>query len=232
MKKIFFLNLFLTATAWSFGAPRTEKFDEAVLWEDLLAKPLSENFKGYRSEAVSPEWTLENGVLRFLPKGREWRGFDLVTKKKCLECDVEMEFVLPKDGNSGLFFWLSEDTTYSFENAPEVQWLGPKHGDAQHLLNRTASLYDLFTTPPEWVPSPVQKYLLKVRKDSVELLQGEASLWKAVFDSDDFRNALAKSKFKAVPSYLKNRSKGGSLGIQDHRTPVEVRALKVRWLSS
>ncbi len=177
-------------------------------------------------------WVAENGVLTVLPKNDGGGGGDIITEKKFSDFILKFEFRLTAKANSGIKYLFNPDrfggTTF------EYQVLDPAHPDAGKGLggNRMiASLYDvlpanaeaLLKAPGEW-----NQGMIVVRGVQIEHWLNTRKVLEFNRDSDEFRKAVAVSKFSKHQNWGTQRE--GHILIQDHNDRVSYRNILIKEL--
>ncbi len=214
-----FLSLLAALTLTASAADPVSLFDgkDFHLWTNAEGKP------------VTAGWVVEPGGILH----RAAKGGDLYSAKEYGDFEFSFEWKIAEGGNSGVKYRV---TSYEKKGllGPEYQLLDDvKHADAKVGPQRqTASLYD-FTAPDaaakklnppgEWNTS---KIVAKGTK--LEHWLNGAKVVEMDLSTDAWKTALAKSKFKDIPTFAKNPK--GRLMLQDHGDEVWFRNLVVKEL--
>ena len=160
-------------------------------------------------------WAVKDGALTRVAKTT-----DIVSDEEFENFDLQFDWKLAKNGNSGVFFTSSSHPSYKevYFTGPEYQLLdNDGHPDGKNGPDRfSGANYALHApsqntvhTPGEWNQSRIV-----VNNGHVEhWLNGvkvvEYELW-----SNDWKTRVANSKFKAWPDY--GMAKTGRLALQEH----------------
>ena len=91
---------------------------------------------------MNPQWMVENGTLTLTGKG----GGDIVTNEEYENFELNLEWKISKNGNSGIFFNVSEDAEFNapWKTGPEMQILDDEgHPDGKIPSHVSGSSYDL-----------------------------------------------------------------------------------------
>ncbi|MEM1096972.1 MAG: DUF1080 domain-containing protein [Bacteroidota bacterium] len=196
---------------------------------DLLADDALTNWRSYKSDAVSPGWSVADGVLTFTPG--EGNGGDIMTRGQYGDFDLSFEFNVSPEGNSGVIYRVVEDYDASWQSGPEYQVIDDDGYPADLLpAQKTGSNYDLqppsmdaFTAPGEW-----QSGRIKIEDGAVEhYLNGELIVEYTLGDAAWAAQRDA-SKFIDYPGY--GASERGHIAFQDHGNPVAYRNIRIRTL--
>ena len=163
-------------------------------------------------------------------------GGDLMTAEAFRDFELVFEWRISPGGNSGVKYNVSEELSRGTPPQGhsalgfEYQVLDDDlHEDARNGANRTAAaIYDLF--------GPVGKSLRPVgayNAARIVFLGNHGEHWLngrkvLAFDlgSPEFKEALAKSKFKAIAGFADKRA--GHIVLQDHQDAVWYRNIKIR----
>ena len=208
--------LLLFAAASALAADPVTLFNGKDLtgWTNVDGKPMTAG------------WVVEkDGVLH-----RATKGGDLYTDKEYGDFEFSWEWKIAPGGNSGVKYRI---TTYDKKGTlgPEYQLLDDeKHADAKIGPQRqTASLYDFvppdaaakkLNPPGEWNASKIV-----VRGTKFEHWLNGAKVMEMDTSGEAWKAALAKSKFKGIPTFAQNPK--GRIMLQDHGDEAWFRNLKI-----
>ena len=113
---------------------------------------------------------------------------DLLTDRTFSSFELTLEWKIQAKGNSGIFFWATEDTKVVYMNAPEIQVLdNGGHPDGKSPLTSAGALYGLFPADSTF-PKPVGEWnqVRVVAKGSViETWFNGHKIARADFDSPE-----------------------------------------------
>ena len=71
-------------------------------WITLFDGSSLNNWRGYLSDSIYQEWTIEDGTLAFTPS--ESGGKNIITKAKYTNFILSVEWKISEGGNSGIFW--------------------------------------------------------------------------------------------------------------------------------
>lgn len=196
-------------------------------WTVLFDGASTEQWKGFRTDGFPAEsWEIRDGVLTSISKGQR---IDLVTREVFADFELFLEWRVEEEGNSGLFYRVSEEPDLIWHGAPEVQILDDKNqGNPFHSAG---SLYDLLPPSDRKILRPVGKFnasRLIVRGSQAEYwLNGKRIL---AYDLDDplMKQKIAESKFGSFAAF--GETKNGLIGLQHHGDAVGFRNIRIRKL--
>ncbi|WP_338356446.1 DUF1080 domain-containing protein [Yeosuana marina] len=243
MKKILFLTM-LVITITSCKQVKKESTDvepdqsevkKESEWVSLFDGTSFDKWRGYLSESMYPEWTIEDGVMVFTP-GKKG-GKNIITKDTFTNFELSLEWKISEGGNSGIFWGVFEDPKYSeaYQTGPEIQVLdNERHPDAlaNPKYHQAGALYDM-VQPMYDVCKPANEWNVCVLKVNHETNQGSVTLNGTeivIFPvhGEEWDSLVENSKFKGWEGFGKHRT--GHIGLQDHGNKVSFKNIKIRKL--
>jgi hypothetical protein len=214
---------------------REEKKDG---WKLLFDGKTTKGWHKYGNEPIGSAWKVKDGYL-YLDTSvkQDWQikgGGDIVTDEEYQDFDLQLEWKIAKDGNSGVIFYINEDKqkyNWPWETGPEMQVLDNNgHPDAKIIKHRAGDLYDLISCSKETV-KPYGEWNLA----EIKCLHGKLDLFLNGYNvvstqmwNDNWKKLIANSKFKNMPGFGTYQS--GHIGLQDHGNEVCFRNIKIRRL--
>jgi len=200
--------------------------EKAEGWRLLFDGKKTNGWRGFRQAQLPDGWKAVDGALT-----RVGPASDIVTVDEFGDFELTIEWTIPPNGNTGVFYRVTEDDAVMWHTAPEYQVIdnGYTKGKLKPAQYAGAN-YDLHP-PSRDVTKPIGSWnqtRILVRDAHVEhWLNGvkvvEYELW-----SDDWTERVAASKFKDFPRYA--RARRGHIGLQDHGDRVAFRNIKIREL--
>jgi hypothetical protein len=196
-------------------------------WRPLFDGKLLDTFRGWRSEGMPEGWHVVDGAL-----AKEGDVDDLVTKEKFGNFELELEWMIGKGGNSGVFYRATREYDHIYWSGPEYQLLDDANApDGRSRLTAAAAAYGLYGPPPGVVKAAGEwnKTRIIVNGNHVEhWLNGQKAV-EYGFGSPDWKAKVAASKFGKYPNY--GLAKSGFIGIQgDHPGSLQLRHIRIREL--
>lgn len=203
-------------------------------WVSLFDGKTTSGWHTYNKTGVGGAWKAEDGVLHLDAKGKKegLQGGDIVTDQEFENFHLKYDWKIAPNGNSGVIFYSKEDPQYSamWNTGPEMQVLDNNgHPDAKIIKHRAGDLYDLITSKEavkpvgEWNTAEIVS-----NKGKLDFyLNGQHTLSTTMWD-DNWYQMIAKSKFKDMPAFGRNKS--GRIGLQDHGDEVWFRNIKIKTL--
>jgi len=220
MTKLIIIYFFLIIPTYSF--PPSD-------WIVLFDGKNVDHWRGYRkADFPWDSWTIEDNCLKTLVNGK---GVDLVSRKVYKDFQLELEWKVKHNGNSGIFYFGLEKTSKIWKSALEMQILDNiEHKDALKPNTSAGSLYDLIA-PNNDIVKPVGQFnyvMIKVKNNHVEHWLNGSKILEYQYGSDELRNLIMKSKFKRMPYFGKTNE--GLIGLQGDHGEVWFRNIRIREL--
>jgi len=202
-------------------------------WQVLFDGSNFDNWRGYNSDSMYPEWTIVDSVMVYTPD--KYGGKNIITKKEYTNFILSLDWKISEAGNSGIFWSVFEDPKYkeAYQTGPEIQVLdNVKHEDGKTPTHRAGALYDMIA-PKQDVAKPAGEWNTCVIKidhknnigvvslNGIEIVNFpvQGSKWDAM---------VAKSKFATWDGFGKHKT--GHIGLQDHGNKVWYRNIKIKKL--
>jgi hypothetical protein len=196
-------------------------------WHPLFEGKLLDTFRGWRAEGMPEGWHVVDGTL-----SKEGDVDDLVTKEKFGNFELELEWMIGKGGNSGVFYRATREYDHIYWSGPEFQLLDDVNApDGRSRLTSAAAAYGLYG-PPAGVVKPAgewNKTRIMVNGNHVEHWLNGQKVVEYDFGSPVWKAKVAASKFAKYPNY--GLAKSGYIGIQgDHPGSLQLRHIRIREL--
>ncbi|NML19915.1 DUF1080 domain-containing protein [Pseudoflavitalea sp. G-6-1-2] len=205
-------------------------------WELLFDGSTKNGWHVFNNRTDGAAWKVEDGVLFLDPKAKGPKGEgggDLTSDKTYGNFHLKLDWKIDSAGNSGIMFHAQEDPKYrwAYVTAPEMQIIDNNaHADAKFVKHRAGDLYDLISAVPEnsrkageWNTSEII-----YQNGNLSLYQNGKEVVITNMNSPEFKELIAKSKFKTIEEFAKVNS--GKLVLQDHGDKVWFRNIKVKTL--
>lgn len=172
-------------------------------------------------------WTLRDGVL-----SKSGPVDDLQSARKYRDFDLELEWNIGKEGNSGIFYRATHQYDEIYWTGPEYQLLDDQNApDGKHRITAAGSVYAMYPAPAG-VVHPYghwNRARIVVRGTHVTYWMNGRRTVDYDFGSPDWKKRVAASKFSAYPGY--GRAPEGFIGIQgNHPGSVEIRNMRIKVL--
>jgi len=205
-------------------------------WKLLFDGKSTDGWHNFREKGVRPGWQVKDEMLVCVdPKNAK----DIVTTDKYDWFELSIEYNITKSGNSGIMFHVSDEGRGAmWQTGPEIQLQDNVDG---HDPQKSGWLYQLYkpendpkTGKPVDATKPVGewnhlRFVLSAPPAKSEVSMNGVKYYDFVWKSDDFKDRVAKSKFKSAPNFAKYDT--GFIGLQGDHGAVSFRNIKIRPLS-
>lgn len=209
-------------------------------WITLFDGKTTAGWHSYNKKEAGKVWKAEAGALHLDPvakKEMKDEGGDLITNEEFENFDLKLEWKISPKGNSGVVFYIHEDTAIknTYETGMEMQVLdngSPTrlgHPDGKLYTHRAGDLYDLLAAKEaakpqgEWNAAEI----ISAKGKLQFYLNGQLTLSTTMWDSN-WQQMIAISKFKDMKGF--GSFKKGRIGLQDHGDEVWYRNIKIKKL--
>lgn len=207
-------------------------------WQLLFDGTSLAGWHKYGGKPVGKAWKVADGTLYLdTASKKDWQiqdGGDIVSDSSYGDFHLKLEWKIAKDGNSGIMFYIHEDTAkyeWPWNTGPEMQVLDNSgHPDSKIIKHRAGDLYDLISCSKETVKPAGEWNLAEIKSQQGKLelyLNSELVVSTTLWD-DAWKKLVAGSKFKAWPDF--GTYKSGKIGLQDHGNMVWYRNIMIRKL--
>ena len=207
-------------------------------WQLLFDGTTLKGWHKYGGKPVGSAWKVADGSFYLDTTVKEnWQikdGGDIVSDDEFENFHLKLEWKIAKNGNSGIMFYVFEDTAkykWPWETAPEMQVLdNDGHGDGKIIKHRAGDLYDLISCSKETVKAVGEWNLAEIKSVAGKLdlyLNGENVVSTTLWD-DNWKKMVAGSKFVKMPDF--GTYKKGKIALQDHGNNVSFRNVIIKKL--
>ncbi|MEQ1851292.1 MAG: DUF1080 domain-containing protein [Chthoniobacteraceae bacterium] len=197
-------------------------------WVPLLDGKTLAGWTGVDGKPPGAGWKImEAGVLRLEGKG----AGNLFSEKEYSNFELEWEWRLAEGGNNGIKYWVTK--------VGGKEWLGieyqmiddQKHADGlKGGSHNTGSIYDIIDSAKDKVLKPIGEW----NTSRIVAKDGKIEHWlngklcsSADTKTDEWKAAIAKSKFKNKEGFAPGR---GKLMLTEHGDPTWFRNIRIREL--
>jgi hypothetical protein len=203
-------------------------------WQLLFDGTSIAGWHNYGGGSIGNAWKVSDGTLQFDgPAKKDTVAQDIVTDEEYDNFDLKLEWKIDTGGNSGIMFYVHEDTAYHrpYWTGPEMQILdNERHPDRKFPKHRAGDLYDLISCSKETVKPALEWNQVEIKSLNGKLdffLNGENVVSTTMWD-DNWNKMIAASKFKQWPGF--GTFKKGRICLQDHGSNVWFRNVKIKKL--
>lgn len=206
-------------------------------WTALFNGRSLKGWHTYGKKTVNASWKVEDGMIFFngSKKDRSEKGSgDLVSKKEYENFHLKLDWKIAKNGNSGLLFWVQEDTVkykQTYYTGPEMQVLdNDGHPDGKILKHRAGNLYDLIAGKEGVVKEVGEWNTAEVisNKGKLDFILNGVTVVSTTYGDDNWKKMIAESKFKQWPDFATIFK--GHFALQDHGNDVWFKNIMIQKL--
>lgn len=260
MKKLLLIGIVAAIYSCNGGTKETKSENNATSsnllseaqkkdgWQLLFDGTTTNGWHKYGNKKIGTSWKVADGAIFLdttekatMPDGKPgWQikdGGDIVSDSSYDNFHLKLEWKIAKGGNSGIIFYVNEDTTkydYVWKTGPEMQVLDDaNHSDGKLVKHRAGDLYDLISCTNEANKplKPVGEWnLAEIKSSNGKLdfyLNGTNVVSTTMWD-DAWKKLIAGSKFNTMPGF--GTYKTGHIALQDHGNMVWYRNVMVKKL--
>jgi hypothetical protein len=201
-------------------------------WKTLFDGKTTRGWHTYGKPHADAQWEVKDGALH-LDKAKKGQG-DLTTDGVYGNFDLRLEWKISPKGNSGILFYVQEDTSKyeeSYYTGPEMQVLdNDGHPDGKIQKHRAGDLYDLIACNKESV-RPVGEWNeveIYSKDGTLKLFLNGVNVVTTTLWNEEWKKMVAGSKFKQWPAF--GAFKKGRICLQDHGNEVWYRHIQIKEL--
>jgi Domain of Unknown Function (DUF1080) len=202
-------------------------------WVSLFDGTSIAGWHAYGKGTATGRWKVADGAVS-IDTTQKGEGGDLTTGEEYDNFDLKLEWKISANGNSGIIFYVNEDTTKyhnTYETGAEMQVLdNDGHPDGKITKHRAGDLYDLIKCNKETV-KPVGEWNeveIKSKDGKLDFYLNGTNVVSTTMWDDSWKAMVAASKFKSMPGF--GTYKKGRIALQDHGNLVWYRNIKIKKL--
>ena len=202
-------------------------------WIVLFDGSSLENWRGYLTDSIPSEWSVEGDAMVFTPGDQG--GKNIISKGKFTNFVLSLEWKISEGGNSGIFWGVYEDTKFGevYQTGPEIQILdNERHPDAKirGKLHQAGALYDM-VEPSQDVTKPAGEWnqcviTVNHNTNTGNVVMNDIKIVSFPVHGDEWDAMVANSKFKDWEGFGVYRT--GHIALQDHGDKVWYRNIKIK----
>jgi hypothetical protein len=197
-------------------------------WTVLFDGSSTEHFRKYQEEGIGDGWKVIDGALTRVKTGdSRKRVGDLITKEKYGAFELELEFKISPEGNSGVMYHVTEDNPRPWHSGPEIQI---QDNDKGHDAQKCGWLYQLYSSDVDATKPAGQwnKLRIVITPERCAHFINGVKYFEYVKGSDEWDQRVAASKFAKFEAF--GKATRGHICLQDHGDVVAYRNIRVRRL--
>jgi len=201
-----------------------------VGWQLLFDGKSMKGWRTYKNMSNN-SWEVDKGTLHCLPFDSADQRADLITEVQYKNFELQFDWKIGYQGNSGVMFRVTEDFDQPYLTGPEYQLLDDVGYPGESSdKNKTGSNFDMqaaenkkMNPTGEWNTSK-----LVVNGNHIEHWLNDVKVLSYDIGSDEWKQQKANCKWRDVDSY--GAYPQGYIDLQDHGSEVWFRNIMVRVL--
>ncbi len=207
-------------------------------WVSLFDGKTFNGWRSYGQKKPGAAWAIDDGTIHLETSTKNGYqtegGGDLITKEEYSNFDLKLEWKISPNGNSGILFFVHEDTTkYSetWNTGMEMQVLDNEgHPDGKIHKHRAGDLYDLIACSKETVKPVGEWNKVEIIADhgKLDLYMNGTNVVSTTLWDDNWKKLIAGSKFANMSNF--GTFKKGHIALQDHGNDVWFRKIMIKKL--
>lgn len=220
-----------TATTTTPAETKTAVEDSG--WVSIFDGKTTAGWHAYGKGTSTGRWKVADGAA-YIDTTQKGEGGDLTSAEEYDNFDLKLEWKIAANGNSGIIFYVNEDTAKyhnTYETGPEMQVLdNDGHPDGKITKHRAGDLYDLISCSKETVKAVGEwnEVEIKSKDGKLEFYLNGTNVVSTTLWDDSWKTMVAGSKFKSMPGF--GTYKKGHIALQDHGNLVWYRNIKIKKL--
>jgi hypothetical protein len=201
-------------------------------WKLLFDGKSFDGWHNFKKDGVQPGWQVKDGAMVCVDPHN---AGDLVTTDKYDWFELSLEYNISEGGNSGIMFHVTNAGGAIWATGPEIQlednvkakdpercgWMYQLYKPA--IDPKTGKPLDATKPVGEW--NHIRLVIAPAPARSEVDLNG-VKYYDFVYNSDDFKARVAKSKFRRMRDFAKSDS--GFIGLQGDHGSISFRNVKLR----
>ena len=207
-------------------------------WISLFDGSTLNGWHTYGKTEPGKAWSVDSGTIHHSSAAKKnyqtEGGGDLVSNDEFENFDLKVDWKISKGGNSGIVFYVHEDTSKykeTWNTGLEMQVLDNNgHSDGKIPKHRAGNLYDLIAADPETAKGPGEWNQAEIvsNKGQLDLYLNGTKVVSTTLWNDDWKKLVAGSKFKDMPDW--GTFTKGHIALQDHGNDVWYRNIMIKKL--
>lgn len=211
---------------------------EEQAWMDLSPKDSFDGWHIYQNEdGTKTGWTVAEGVFTYNSADASGEGNkSLLTNATFGSFEIQFEWKLSPESNSGFMWGVSEDPMYEhpFVTGPEIQIIDTQvYGDdPEHQVHTAGALYDM-VPPDHLMAKPAgewNSYHITINHETNlgTVVHNGMEINRFPLHGSEWDTMVANSKFSTMEGFGKYTE--GHLSLQDHPGIISFRNIKIKKL--
>jgi hypothetical protein len=233
LKSTVFVVFLVSSSRWALAddaAPNTlTDAEKKEGWKLLFDGTSAKGWHSFKRHDVLPGWQVKDGTLACVDPHN---AGDLCTDDKYDWFDLRLEYNISEAGNSGIMFHVTDAGNAVWATGPEFQL--EDNAKAKDPI-RCGWLYALYEPPLDPATGKTldatkpagqwNQVRLVISPEKCEHYINGVKYFEYVLGSQDFKDRVAKSKFRSMPKFAKADS--GYISLQGDHGQVAFRNIKL-----
>lgn len=233
MKQAYWIIMLLLLAACKQTETTQTETDE---WVYLFDGYNTEAWTEYQKSDLSDAWSVKDSALIFTPPGEGYHT--IVTKDTYTDFVLELDWKISKNGNSGIFWGVSQDTIYpvAYLTGPEIQIRDNRMANDSlvHPKHRAGSLFDIIAPATDPV-APVGEWntcriTVNHEANEARVVLNNTELMRFPLHGAQWDSLVGQSKFRDWEGFGKYRT--GHIALQDHGNAVAFRNIRIKRINN
>jgi hypothetical protein len=205
-------------------------------WVSLFNGTTLQGWHTYGQKQAGRAWDTDSSCIHLKTGAKNGYqtagGGDLVSNDTFSNFDLKLEWKIGKKANSGILFYVQEDTLKYRETwftGPEMQVCDPdSNEDAYSFKHDAGSLYDLIAARIRAAKPALDWNRVEIVSNNhqLDLYLNDDHIISTILWNENWKKLIAGSKFKSMPGFGSFHS--GHLALQDHGEEVWYRNIRVK----
>jgi Domain of Unknown Function (DUF1080) len=206
--------------------------DKIAGWTLLFDGKSFDGWHNFKEHGVGPGWQIRDGLL-VCDNPKE--AGDIVTIGKYDWFELSIDYNISVAGNSGIMLHVTDDGAAMWATGPEIQLEDDRKAQDPERSGWMYQLYkpeiDPRTDRPVDATKPAGEWnrlrvVVAPPPTKSEVFMNGVKYYEFVWNSDDFKSRIAKSKFASMRGFAK--ADAGYIGLQGDHGSVSFRNIKLR----
>lgn len=207
-------------------------------WITLSGGDTIRGWHTYGKPFAGSAWSSDSGAIHLhagIKNGYQTAGGgDLVTNDSFSNFQLRLEWKIAKKANSGIIFYVREDTTLykeTWNTGMEMQVCDKdSNEDAHSYKHEAGDLYDLIPSSSMSAKGPGEWNMVEItsNKGQLSLTLNDVKIINTTLWDEHWQQLIDSSKFRTMPGFGTFRT--GHIALQDHGEEVWYRNIRIRKL--
>jgi len=207
-------------------------------WISLFDGKSLNDWHTYGKKTAGAAWNIDSASIHLKPGVKNGYqtagGGDLVSNDSFSHFDLRLEWKIGKKANSGIMFYVQDDTAKykeTWNTGPEMQVCDPdSNEDAHSYKHEAGDLYGLVSSTTMSAKRAMEWNQVEIisNQGHLDLYLNAVHIISTVLWDEKWKKHIAGSKFNAMPGFGSFHS--GYFALQDHGEEVWYRNIRVKKL--